>query len=412
MVFNLRKNIDPHDTSHPIGSPIRLNKTMKQFPDSIDSKSHNLSTNIFSFMGNLAEKHGAFNLAQGYPDFEAPPELTDRVHHYMRQGFNQYAPMPGVFSLRDAVSRKIHALYGAHIDPENETTITVGATQAIFTAFSAIIRKGDEVILFAPAYESYAPNIAWNGGIPVYAKLDPPGYTVDWDRVQRLISPRTRLIVINSPHNPTGAVLSKEDMLRLQNLTSGTDIMILSDEVYEHIIFDAAEHQSLLRFPGLAKRSFVVFSFGKTFHTTGWKIGCCIAPEGLTREFRKLHQYIVYSAITPVQYAFADILKDDRHYRKLGRFYQDKRDRFLGLLQNSRFHMQPAAGAFFQLLDFHDITEESDLDFAVRLTRESGVATIPVSIFNPGRRDERALRVCFAKHDETLLKAAEILCRI
>ncbi len=386
--------------------------SINNFPDSIDSKQPNLSTNIFSLMGNLSDKHGAFNLAQGYPDFEPPPELTDRVRYYMRSGFNQYAPMPGVFSLRDAVCEKIMSLYGSRIDPDKEITATVGATQAIFTSISVVIRPGDEVILFTPAYESYVPNILWNGGIPVYAALDPPSYSVNWNHVQRLISARTRLILINSPHNPTGSVLNEDDMIQLQKLTSDTEIMILSDEVYEHIIFDGAEHQSLLRFPDLVKRSFVVFSFGKTFHTTGWKLGCCIAPEQLTKEFRKLHQHIVYSAITPVQCAFADILKHERYYLDLGRFYQARRDRFLNLLQNSRFGLQPSAGAFFQLLDFREISRESDFDFAVRLTRESGVATIPLSAFNPYHKDGHALRICFAKNDEMLEKSAEILCRL
>lgn len=385
---------------------------MKPFPYLGDSKLPHISTNIFSVMGSLSEQCGAVNLAQGYPDFEVSPELTERVLYHMRNGSNQYAPMPGVFTLRKAVGKTIHSLYGTRSDPDSEITITVGATQAIFTAFSAVIRPGDEVILFTPAYESYAPNVVWNGGVPVYAELDPPKYTVDWDHVQRLLSPRTRLIVINSPHNPTGAVFTKGDMLQLQELTRNTNILIISDEVYEHIIFDEAEHQSLLRFPELVKRSFVVFSFGKTFHITGWKIGCCVAPKHLTTEFRKLHQYIVYSAITPVQYALADILQDDRHYRELGRFYQEKRDRFLNLMKNSRFRLQPSAGTFFQLIDFQDISEESDLDFAVRLTREFGVATIPVSMFNPDHRDAHALRVCFAKNDETLRKSAEILSHI
>jgi len=363
-------------------------------------------------MSKLAGDHGAINLSQGFPDFAAPAELIERVSHYMRQGHNQYAPMQGVPLLRRRIAEKVELLYGAKIDPESDITVTSGATEALYAAISAVVRPGDEVIVVEPAYDSYVPAIQLNGGIPVFIPLRFPGYSLDWDRLKDNLSDRTRLIILNSPHNPTGTVLEAADLAALREIAAERDLFILSDEVYEHILFDGRQHQSMLRYPDLARKSFVVSSFGKTYHATGWKIGYCVAPPDLTVEFRKIHQFLTFTSNTPIQMALADIMAHTGHYRELAGFYQVKRDLFLDLMKNSRFRPLPCAGTYFQMMDYAAITDEPDEAFARRLTTQYGVAAIPPSVFYHDRRDHRVLRFCFAKQDQTLIQAAERLCRI
>jgi methionine aminotransferase len=376
------------------------------------SKLPDVGITIFTLMSKLADDHGAINLSQGFPDFAAPAELIERVSHYMRQGHNQYAPMQGVPLLRRRIAEKVEMLYGAKIDPETDITVTSGATEALYAAISAVVRPGDEVIVVEPAYDSYVPAIQLNGGIPVFIPLRFPGYGLDWDRLKDHLSDRTRLIILNSPHNPTGTVLAAADLAALREITAGRDLFILSDEVYEHILFDGREHQSLLRYPDLARKSFVVSSFGKTYHATGWKIGYCVAPPDLTLEFRKIHQFLTFTSNTPIQMALADFMTRTDHYRELAGFYQRKRDLFLDLMKDSRFKPLPCAGTYFQMMDYAAITDEADEAFARRLTTQHGVAAIPPSVFYHDRRDHRVLRFCFAKQDQTLIQAAERLCRI
>ncbi len=385
---------------------------MSLFSHPLQSKLPRIGTTIFAVMSRMAKEYGALNLSQGFPDFPVSDALIDRVHFYMQKGFNQYAPLEGVDILREAVCSKAAALYGADYHPEKEVNVTAGATQAIYTAIASVVHDKDEVILFSPAYDSYAPAVEIHGGVPVYSYLRPPDYTIDWEEVESLISTRTRMIVINTPHNPTGSVLDKADMEKLDIITRDTDIIVLSDEVYEHIIFNGKTHWSALGFPGLRKRSFVIFSFGKLFHCTGWKLGYCLAPEFLMKEFRSIHQFMVYCCNTPVQYAVADFLKDPDNYLHIAEMYQQKRDIFVDKLRDSRFSFSPASGSYFQLLDYSRITDENDMDFAARLTREHKIASIPVSVFYPDKRDEKVLRFCFAKQEETLEKASDILCRI
>ncbi|MFA9454900.1 MAG: methionine aminotransferase [Candidatus Aminicenantaceae bacterium] len=385
---------------------------MSENSKNLKSKLPHVGTTIFAVMSKLAHESGALNLSQGFPDFPVSPELIDRVTFYMKQGFNQYAPMTGVQPLREQICRKVEAVYGARYHPEKEINVTAGATQALYTAVAAVVHEGDEVILFSPAYDCYAPAVEVHGGIPVFSHLKPPGYTIDWDEVHSLINGKTRMIVVNTPHNPTGSILTDRDMRKLEDLTRGTDILVISDEVYEHIIFDGTPHQSAMLYPGLRERSFVVFSFGKTFHSTGWKMGYCLAPDELMQEFRSVHQFLVYCCNTPIQHAIADFLADDANYLGISPMYQAKRDLFLDRLKTSRFKFTPTSGSYFQLLDYSDITDEGDMDFAVRLTEEHKVASIPVSVFYPDALDSRVLRFCFAKREETLEKAAEILCRI
>ena len=378
----------------------------------LKSKLPQVGTTIFAVMSRLAHEHGALNLSQGFPDFPVSPQLVDRVTHHMKAGHNQYAPMTGVQPLREQICRKAEKLYGARYHPEKEVNVTAGATQALYTAIAAVVHEGDEVILFSPAYDSYAPAVEVHGGIPVFSHLRPPGYSIDWDEVRSLINGKTRMIVVNTPHNPTGSILTEFDMRELDELTRGTDILVISDEVYEHIIFDGRPHRSAMLYPGLRERSFVVFSFGKTFHSTGWKMGYCLAPDELMREFRSVHQFLVYCCNTPIQFAIADFLADEANYTGISPMYQAKRDLFLDHLRTSRFKLTPTSGSYFQLMDYSDITDEGDMDFAVRLTEEHKVASIPVSVFYPDRLDNRVLRFCFAKREETLEQAAEILCRI
>jgi methionine transaminase len=378
----------------------------------IDSKLPDVGTTIFTVMSKLAADHRAINLSQGFPDFDAPAELIERVSHYMHKGFNQYAPMQGVLLLRERIAQKVETLYQVTIDPETDITVTAGATEALFAAIMAVVGPGDEVIVLEPAYDSYAPAIALSGGVPRFIALGFPDYHVDWDRVRDALTGRTRLIIINSPHNPSGTVLSAADMAALQTITADRELYILSDEVYEHIIFDGRAHQSILSYPDLARKSFVISSFGKTYHTTGWKIGYCVAPAALSAEFRKIHQYMIFSTNTPIQMAYADIMQQTGHYLALAAFYQQKRDLFLELTRTARFKPLPCAGTYFQMMDYSAISDESDFDFAHRLTTRHGLAAIPPSVFYHNRRDHKVLRFCFAKQDQTLVQASEIICQI
>ena len=385
---------------------------MPKFPRPIASKLPHVGTTIFTVMSRLAQEHNAINLSQGFPDFDCAKALRDLVTQYINAGLNQYPPMAGVMRLRERIAEKVEALYGARYDPEHEVTVTPGATYGIFTAITTLVRPGDEVILFEPAYDSYVPSIEVNGGVPVYVQLRYPDYSIDWNEVQRAITPRTRAIVINTPNNPTASVLSGEDMRMLEGMLRGTDIVVVSDEVYEHIVFDGHQHQSVARFPGLAERSFVVSSFGKTYHVTGWKMGYVLAPRELTTEFRKVHQFNVFVTNGPLQYALAEYMEDKDAYLSLAAFYQKKRDFFLKGVQASRFKPLPSRGTFFQNLAYDAVSEERDMDLAIRLTKERGVASIPVSVFYRQPPDHKVLRFCFAKSEETLARGAEILCKI
>jgi methionine aminotransferase len=378
----------------------------------LKSKLPNLAVTIFSEMTRLADAHGAINLSQGFPDYAVPPELISLVAKYMQQGCNQYAPMQGVQLLRERIAEKVFELYGAKYDPASEITVTSGATEALFAAIMAVVHKDDEVIVLEPAFDSYAPVISLCGAVPVFIQLKFPDYRIDWEEVQNAVSPKTSAIILNFPQNPTGAVLTQQDISSLIGVVRNSDIVIISDEVYEHIIFDGYSHQSMARFPQLAKRSFVISSFGKTYHATGWKIGYCLAPVALTTEIQKIHQYLTFASNTPVQHAFAEFMQHKEVYRRLSEFYQQKRDKFIDALKGSRFKALPCRGTYFQMLDYSAITDESDIEFAKRLTMESGVAAIPPSVFYHKRDDYNVLRFCFAKKDETLEKAAEKLCKI
>lgn len=385
---------------------------MPNYPNTLQSKLPRVGTTIFTVMSALANEHEAINLSQGFPNFEVNPELIRLTSKYMQEGYNQYAPMQGVMRLREVIAAKTEKLYGTAYHPETEVNITAGATQAIYAAITATVREGDEVIIFTPAYDCYEPAIELNGGKAIYVQLKAPNYGVDWEEVKKVVNRKTRMIIINTPHNPSGAVLSKEDMEQLELLTRESEILVLSDEVYEHIIFDGQEHQSAARFPGLAERSFIVASFGKTFHATGWKMGYCLAPAHLMAEFRKAHQFIVFTCHTPSQHALADFLENESNYLELGQFYQEKRDFFSKLVAGSRFSILPSSGTYFQLLGYEEITDEADTDFAIRLTKEHKLASIPVSVFYHKHVDDHVLRFCFAKDNETLQRAAEIIHRI
>lgn len=376
------------------------------------SKLPNLETTIFSVMSALAHKHKAINLSQGFPDFKGDQKLIDLVSANMNAGYNYYAPMPGVFKLREAIAKKYDALYSSSYNPDNEITVTAGATQAIYTAITAFIRPGDEVIVFRPAYDCYIPSVELNGGKVVSIQLHKPSYKIDWNEVAQAINSNTKMIIINTPHNPSGKVFSKADMLQLKKLTNYTNIIVLSDEVYEHIIFDGEEHQSVCLFPELKSRSFITASFGKTFHNTGWKTGYCCAPKELMEEFVKVHQFNVFSVNHPIQLALAEYLEEPNHYLELSSFFQEKRDLFLSLIKESRFTFTPSKGTYFQALDYSSFSDEGDYDLAIRLTKEHGIASIPISVFNKDKLDEKMLRFCFAKTDNTLKRGAEILCNI
>lgn len=385
---------------------------MLNFDGSIASKLPKHGTTIFTVMSAMAKEEGAINLAQGFPDFHCSPKLIELANQAMKNNHNQYAPMQGVRALREKIAEKTYELYSAQYDVDAEITVTPGATAALWAAITTVIREDDEVIVIEPAYDSYLPAILINGGRPVFASLKYPEYRIDWDEVRKLVTFKTRMIIINTPHNPTGTVMSAADMEKLQKLTEGTDIIIVSDEVYEHIIFDGMEHQSIARYPKLAERSFIISSFGKTFHTTGWKIGYCLAPEKLMAQFRRIYQFMAFSTNTPMQHAIAEFLNEKEEWQKLAAFYGAKRDLFASLLKGSKFKIFPCNGSYFQLLGYDKISQENDMEFAERLTREYKVASIPISVFSSNGEDNNVLRFCFAKADDTLEKAAEILCTI
>ncbi len=377
----------------------------------LSSKLPRVGTTIFTVMSKLAADVGALNLSQGFPSFPADPALLDLVTKALRANYNQYAPMAGVPVLRDVISQKTVELYGISYNPDTEITITSGATEALYAAITAVVQPGDEVIVFEPAYDSYVPAIELAGGIPVFVSLTPPDYAVDWAQVADKITERTRLILVNTPHNPTGRVWTADDLDQLADLIRERDIFVVADEVYEHITFDQRPHISLMQHPVLQERTFVIGSFGKTFHITGWKIGYCLAPAELTVEFRKIHQFLTFSVSTPMQYALADYLQQPDRYLNLPAFYQQKRDLFLQAIAGSRFSYVPTEGTFFQNVSYAAITDEPDYDLAIRLTKEIGVASIPVSVFYDQKNDYNILRFCFAKDDETLLRAGERLVK-
>jgi methionine aminotransferase len=376
------------------------------------SKLPNVGTTIFTVMSGLAIQHNAINLSQGFPNFKSDQKLMDLVTSAMNSGYNQYAPMAGSMELRIAIANKFDRLYNISYNPDSEITVTAGATQAIFTIISAFIRPNDEVIIFRPAYDCYEPAIELNGGKTISIQLEVPNYSVDWNEVAQKINSKTKMVIINTPQNPSGTVFSKEDMLKLQDLLKETGIILLSDEVYEHIIFDGEQHQSACLFPDLKSRTFITASFGKTFHNTGWKVGYCCAPKELMEEFQKVHQFNVFSVNHPTQKALADYIQEPKHYLELSEFYQRKRDLFLSLISDSRFKINPAKGTYFQILNYSEITTEHDVDYAKRLTIEKKIASIPMSAFNKNNLDNKVLRFCFAKTDDTLIQASEILNKI
>jgi methionine aminotransferase len=360
-------------------------------------------------MSSLAVEHNAINLGQGFPDYLMNEELISLVNQHMKLGHNQYVHMNGLPALRNVIAEKVYDLYHQLIDADKEITVTPGGTYAIYTALTTVLQPGDEVIVFEPAYDSYLPNIEINGAIPVLISLTYPDYKIDWEEVRKRISYKTKLIMINSPNNPTGSVLNKEDIRQLQNIVAGTNIFILSDEVYEHLIFDGLQHESVLLYPDLLERSFVCFSFGKVYHCTGWKLGYCIAPAVLMNEFRKVHQFNSFTSNTPMQFALADFLQHKESYLTLGSFMQKKRDYFLELMKTTKFKPLPSHGSYFQLYSYNGISEESEKDFAIRLTKDYGVATIPTSAFYKNEKDDKVLRFCFAKKETTLEKAVKNL---
>ncbi len=372
----------------------------------LESRLPEVGTSIFSVMSALARTHQATNLAQGFPDFDCDRALQDLVHHFMRRGYNQYAPMAGLPDLRQAIARKIAATQGIAVDPEREITITSGATQALFVAISTLVRPGDEVIILEPAYDSYAPAVRLNGGEVVPIGLRPPRYQVDWEEVKAACSARTRLIIVNNPHNPTGQIFSEDDLAALEHVAEAHDLWVLSDEVYEHIVYDGKHHHSVLSRPALRKRSLATYSFGKTFHNTGWKIGYCVAAPHVMEEFRKIHQFVVFSVHTPVQHALATYLDDPKHWESLSGFFQRKRDLLQRLLADTPLRPLPCAGTYFQLYDYSQASPLPDMDFVRWLTEEKKVATIPVSAFYSDGYDARVIRICFAKKEETLHAAA------
>jgi methionine aminotransferase len=378
----------------------------------IISKLPDIGTTIFTVMSKLALENKALNLSQGFPNFDVAPDLINLLGKYSSGGFNQYAPMTGVQVLREAIARKTSDIYGVNYHPETEVTITSGATEALFAAISAVVSEGDEVIVFEPAYDSYSPAIRLCGGVPVYFTLTPPDFSIVWEEVKNKITDKTRMIIINTPHNPTGTVLSADDLQQLAGIVRDTDIFLLGDEVYEHIIFDGLTHHSLLSHRELRERSFVCGSFGKTFHITGWKIGYCLAPAELSTEFRKIHQYLTFSTFTPAQYALAEYLQKPENYLSVPAFYQEKRDHFINGIKDSRFTLTPSKGSFFQNVNYQAITDENDYELAVRLTKEIGVASIPVSVFYHQKNDFKMLRFCFAKDNLTLEKAGEKLSKL
>ena len=378
----------------------------------IQSKLPNVGTTIFTVMSGLANQVGAINLSQGFPNFNPSERLQRLVTEHMAKGDNQYSPMPGVPLLLERIAEKIERTYGARVNADTEITVTAGGTQAIFCAIAAFVRPGDEVVLLEPCYDSYRPSVETVGGVPVVHALSAPDYRVDWAAVSRLITPRTRMLCVNTPQNPTGTILRASDLQAINDLLRGTDVILMSDEVYEHLIFDGEQHASVLRYPELYARSLAIYSFGKTYHNTGWKTGYCVAPPELTREFRKVHQFNVFSANHPMQAAFADFMADPAEYIGLPDFYQQKRDFFLRAMSGTRFRPLSCKGTYFQLFDYSAISDEPDLDFCKRLTTEFGVAAIPVSSFYTDGRDEKVVRFCFAKTEDLLAQAGELLKRV
>ena len=373
----------------------------------LTSKLPRVGTTIFTVMSRLAAECGAINLSQGFPDFDPPARLVDLVTEHMRKGANQYAPMAGWPALRAEIARKVCEYYGATVDAESEVTVTSGGTEALFAAIHAVVRPRDEVIVLDPSYDSYEPSVALAGGLTARVPLRRPDFSVDWDRVRDAMTPRTRLLIVNSPHNPSGSVFGAADLDALADVLRGTPAFVLSDEVYEHMVFDGRPHLSLLGRPELAERSFVVSSFGKTFHATGWKIAYCVAPAALTAEFRKVHQFVQFAVATPLQAALADFLREcPEHARDLPAFYQRKRDHFASILAGTRFRFRPSAGTYFQLADYSQMSDLPDVEFARWMTQSAGVAVIPISVFSAQPLSERVIRFCFAKHEATLDAAA------
>lgn len=399
---------------------IALVLTLQLYPDAelnfsqlnITSKLPNVGTTIFTVMSRLATENNAINLGQGFPDFAMSEELVSLVNEAMKNDFNQYAPMPGWMPLREALAEKIEFLYKTKPDPDTEITITPGGTYAIYSSLTAILQPGDEVIVFEPAYDSYIPNIEVNGAVAVKINLLFPQYKIDWDAVRKAITPKTKAILINSPHNPTGSVIDADDIAQLRSIVRGTNIFIVSDEVYEHLIFDNIPHQSILRYPDLLQRSFVCFSFGKVYNCTGWKLGYCVAPAALTAEFRKVHQFNAFSCFTPTQVALAAFLKNKEAYLGLASFMQEKRDYFRQLMKQTRFSLYESYGSYFICGSYERISDEGDKELAIRITREAGVATIPVSAFYHHAKDDKVLRFCFSKRKDTLEKAVERLMKV
>ncbi len=377
------------------------------------SKLPQVGTTIFTVMTRMAQQHQAINLSQGFPDFDCPAALRERVSHYLNDRRNQYAPMTGVPELREQLAIKLRDLYDCSMDSDQEITITSGATEALFDAIHAVVDRDDEVIMFDPAYDSYDPAVRLAGGRPVHLQMTQPDFKIDWQQVKENINDRTRLIIINSPHNPSGSVLSAEDLEILANLVRDRDIYILSDEVYEHMVFDQGRHESVLRHPELRQRSFAVFSFGKTYHATGWKLAYCAAPAEMMAEFRKVHQFVTFTSASFLQYAIADFLRDcPQHHLELPDFYQQKRDYFCELLKDTRFRFTPSAGTYFQCVDYSEISDKADMEFVSWMTKEKGVAAIPLSAFYEKVPDSRIIRFCFCKDNSTLEQAADILRRL
>ncbi len=378
------------------------------------SKLPDVGTTIFTVMSKMAADYGAINLSQGFPDFNGPDDLLKRVGHYVEQGANQYAPMTGVPRLREAIAEKVKRHYGRAVSAEDEITVTSGGTEALFDALASTVSAGDEVIIFDPAFDSYAPAVRLNGGVPVHIQLQPPTFKTNWDDLRAAITPKTRLIMLNSPHNPTGMVFDDDDITELSDIVRGTDILLIGDDVYEHILFDGRKHHSFIRTDELYQRSFSISSFGKTYHATGWKLAYCVAPPALTAEFRKVHQFVTFTSSTPKQLALADYMEQDpQHCYELAGFYQQKRDLFNDAMQSSRFTFTPSGGTYFQLMDYSAINDQmNDVQFCEWLTQEKGVAAIPVSVFCKNAPEMTLVRFCFAKNDDTLLEATQILAAL
>lgn len=385
---------------------------MLEYPNPVSSKLPKVGTTIFTVMSKLAAEQNAINLSQGFPDFPVSQQLIDLVYKHMNLGHNQYPPMAGLMSLRELIAEKMEAAYGVQYNPESEITITAGGTHAIYTAITALISEGDEVIIFTPAYDCYAPAVELAGGKPVYVQMKSTDFSIDWKQVKKVVTRHTKMILVNTPHNPTGTMMGEKDIQELIKITKGNDIMILSDEVYEHIVFDGESHLSLARYPELANRSMIVYSFGKTFHVTGWKTGYVTGPENLMAEFRKVHQFNMFTANAPIQYALAEYMQVPETYLGVAAEYQRKRNVFLDAVKASRFKAKLSKGTYFQLLDYSKISDEDDTDFAIRLTKEFKIASIPVSVFYHNPVQNKVLRFCFAKEEDTLLRAGEILSSI